>query len=181
MVKRRERLIALKRWVQRRYQSFSSGRIGNSLSHLASSARNLTLISVLVAGGIPAFAQSASVTPLETAAASIEGVVTVAGQQGQADTVPGVLVKLTRPSAPDPLFTTTDAEGRYQFTKLLPGTYAIEVRLDGFQPLAESVVLTQGDAKTQNISIELNKVTQQIEVREEFQHRVNCLVIDVVN
>ena len=50
--------------------------------------------------------------------------VTVAGQQGQADTVPGVLVKLTGPSsAPDPLSATTDAEGRYQvyeaFTRYL--------------------------------------------------------------
>src|SRR5690242_993157 len=168
MVKRLERLIALKRWVQRRCQSFSSGRNGNNLSHLATGAGTLTLFSILVAGGIPAFAQSANVTPQETAPASIEGVVTVAGRQGQADTVPGVLVKLTGPSsAPAPLSATTDAEGRYRFTKLLPGTYAIEVRLEGFQPLAESVALTPGEAKTQNVSLKLEKVVEKIEVRDK--------------
>ena len=88
--------------------------------------------------------------------------------RGQADTVPGVLVKLTGSlSAPDPRSATTDADGHYRFTKLLPGTYAIEVRLEGFQPLAESVAVAPGDAKTQNISMELDKVTQKIEVRDK--------------
>jgi len=92
----------------------------------------------------------------------------VAGQSGQADAVPGVLVKLTGPSsAPDPLSATTDAEGCYRFTKLQPGTYTLEAHPDGFKPFAETVVLVPEDAKIENVSLELNRVVEKIEVRDK--------------
>src|SRR2546421_207205 len=92
----------------------------------------------------------------------------MASPQGQADAVPGVVVKLTSTSsAPESVEATTDAEGRYAFTKLSPGSYTIEARLDGFKPFAESVVLSQGDAKIENVSLELDKVVQKIEVRDK--------------
>ena len=161
-------LNAAKGWAQQHCPSFSSWRIGNTLSNLAVSSRNLTLFFALMVGGMSGFAQIASVTPQGTATASIEGTVKVAGQQGQADTVPGVLVKLTGTSrATESLSATTDTEGRYKFTKLLPGTYTIEARLVGFRPFAESVVLMAGGAKIENVSLELEKVMEKIEVRDK--------------
>jgi Carboxypeptidase regulatory-like domain len=168
MFNRRERFIAIKRWVKQLCPSFSPWRIGSGLSNLGLSSRNLALFIALMVGGSSGFAQIANVTPTETATASIEGVVAITDQQGQADAVPGVLVKLTGPSsAPGPLSSSTDAEGRYRFTKLPSGSYTIETSLEGFKPVVETVVLLPGDAKTQNVSLELEKVIQKIEVRDK--------------
>jgi|SRR5271157_329611 len=167
MANRRERFIVIKRWARQRCPSFSPWRIGNSLSNLAVSSRNLALFFALMVGGSSGFAQIANVAVPEPATASIEGVVAVAGQ-GQVDTVPGQLVKLTAPSsALNPLSVTTDAEGRYRFTNLSPGSYTIETRLEGFKPFAESVVVKPRDAKIENVSLELEKVIQKIEVRDK--------------
>ncbi len=170
MANRRKILNAITGWAQQRCLGFSSWRVENSLFSLAVSSRNLTLFFALIVGGSSGFAQIANVSRPEAAGASIEGVVTVADQQGQADAVPGVLVKLTSTSSePEPLSATTDAEGRYTFTKLSSGTYTIEARVDGFRPFAESVVLRQGDSKIENVRLELDKVVQKIEVRDKAE------------
>jgi hypothetical protein len=81
----------------------------------------------LVAAGGSGFAQIVNVLLPEPPTASIEGIITAGVGQGQADAVPGVLVKLTgASSAPDPLSATTDADGHYRFTKLFPGAYTID-------------------------------------------------------
>jgi len=134
----------------------------------ASSLRSLTLFVALIVGGSSLCAHPADVSRPQAAGASIEGLVTVADKQGHADAVPGVLVKLTGTlSGPEPLSATTDAEGHYRFTQLSPGTYTIEARLDGFQSFAESIVLKQGDAKIESVSLELDKVVQKVEVRDK--------------
>ncbi len=167
MVFRRERLVSIKRWVRQHCPRISSWCLGNSPSSLAVRSRNLTLFFALIVGGSVGFAQMADVTSPETATASVEGVVSVPGQKGQADSVPGVLVKLTGVSPASDPQATTDAEGRYTFTKLLPGTYTLEARLEGSKPFAETVVLMPGDAKIENVSLELEKVIQRIEVRDK--------------
>jgi len=167
MANRRERFIVVERWAQQRCPSFSPWRIGNSLFNLEVSSRNLALFLALMVGAASGFAQTAKVAVPEPATASIEGIVAVAGQ-GQVEAVPGQLVKLTDPSsALNPLSVTTDAEGRYRFTNLSPGSYTLETRLEGFKPVVETVVLKQGDAKIENISLELDKVIQKIEVRDK--------------
>jgi len=144
-------------------------RIENGLSSPAPGLWSLSLFVALIVGGSSAFAQIADVSLPEAAGASIEGLVTVADQKGLGDAVPGVLVKLAdASSAPEPLSATTDAEGRYRFTQLSPGTYTIEARLDGFQSFAKSIVLRQGDAKVENVSLELDRVVQNIEVRDKL-------------
>ncbi len=143
-------------------------RVGSRLCSRVVSSRSLTLLFAVMIAGNSGFAQIANVSPPEAPGASIEGVVTVADPQGQAEAVPGVLVKLTTPSSePQSLSATTDAEGRYTFTKLSSGAYTLEVRLDGFRSFTASVLLRQGDSKTQNVSLELDKVVQKIEVRDK--------------
>ena len=62
---------------------------------------------------------------------------------------------------------TTDADGRYQFMNLSPGTYAIQARLQGFQPFGETVVLRDGETKIEDVGLELEKVVENIEVHDQ--------------
>ena len=124
-------------------------------------------MALIVAEG-SGFAQIVNDSLPEPPTASIEEVITAGGGQGQADAVPGVLVKLTgASSAPGPLSATTDADGHYRFARLFPGAYTIEARVDGFKPFVETVALHPGDTKIQNVSLELDRVIQKIEVRDK--------------
>jgi hypothetical protein len=98
--------------------------------------------------------------------ASIEGAITFAEQPGHPEAIPGIPVTLT-PAGAAPVTVTTDAEGRYRFTDLSGGTYKLEVRLQGFKPVTQSVVLHDGLPATVNVALELDKVVQSIEVRDK--------------
>src|SRR5208283_4223598 len=108
-----------------------------------------------------------SISHSESSRASIEGMVELSDQQNQTEPVPGVPVTLTSSSMGESLAATTDAEGRYQFKDLPPGTYAIQARLQGFQPFAETVVLRDGETKIQDVGLELEKVVEKIEVHDQ--------------
>jgi hypothetical protein len=124
-------------------------------------------MALIVASG-SGLAQIVNVSLPEPPTASIEGVITAGSGQGQADAVPGVLVKLTGASSDlEPLSATTDADGHYRFARLFPGAYTIEARVDGFKPFVESVALHPGDSRIKNVSLELDRVVQKIEVRDK--------------
>ena len=154
--------------MDQRCRRFSASGIEHSLFRLAVNPRNLALFLALTLANGLVCAQIANRTRPETVAASIEGFVKF-GQQGQAAALAGVLVTLTASSAPESLSATTDGEGRYRFAELSPGSYTIEARLDGFKPFAESMVLSPGDAKIENLDLELDKVIQTTEVRDKAE------------
>src|SRR5438094_7511553 len=115
-------------WFGRHFLVSPIRQVRRGAPRLVAIFASVMLFWALILAGGPGLAQAPGNGRLEPASASMEGVVNVSDQQGQAEAIPGVLVKLTgRSSAPDPMSATTDAEGRYRFTKLLPGTYAIEV------------------------------------------------------
>lgn len=152
-------------WFRRQSLLSPMRQVDRGARCLVANCVSVMLFSALILAGGHGLAQAPGDGRLELALSSIEGVVTVNDQQGQAEAVPGVLVKLTiRASAPDPVLATTDAEGRYAFPKLSPGNYKLEARLDGFSAFAESIVLKQGEAKIENVSLELDKVVQRVEV-----------------
>ncbi len=131
------------------------------------SARYLTLFLILTTGCGWAF-QLASAPQPEEHQASIEGKVTVDGRQVHESAVSGVLVKLSAGSAPaESLSTISDAEGHYRFAPLFPGVYTIETQLDGFESFAESVVLTDGETRIENVRLTLANVVQKVDVQEK--------------
>src|SRR6266567_1300632 len=155
-------------WFGRHFLVSPIRQVRRGAPRLVAISASVMLFWALILAGGPGLAQAPGNGRLEPALSSIEGVVTVTDQQGQAEAVPGVLVKLTsRASAPDPMSATTDAEGRYAFPKLSPGSYTIDARLDGFKPFAESIVLKQGEAKIENVRLDLDKVVQKVEVRDQ--------------
>ncbi|HME00456.1 MAG TPA: TonB-dependent receptor [Terriglobia bacterium] len=134
-----------------------SGRVGCCLS--------VMLLSALILCGPYGFAHESEASPAATA--SIEGAV-AAGGEGESMPVPGVPVKLTSTSpGQGPFSTTTDTDGRYQFTQLAPGVYKVEVGLEGFRTFTGSVALKQGEVATNNIRLELDKIVQQVEVQDK--------------
>src|SRR6202035_4366798 len=83
---------------------------------------------------IPGFAQGPGADP-QASTASITGKVTVTTAESSTNNLAGITVKLTGPApAANSSLTVTDAEGRYEFTRLAPGSYTAEASLEGFKP-----------------------------------------------
>jgi hypothetical protein len=127
------------------------------------------LFSCLLSGRVAfGFQQKARSSDPQTAVASIAGKVTTIAGQGQVNNIPGVAVKLTGPTVSSPSQSTfSDENGHYQFAQLAGGTYALEVSLDGFKPWVKTVTLGPGQNAVEDVSLEINAVVQQIEVRGE--------------
>jgi hypothetical protein len=102
------------------------------------------------------------------ATASVSGKLSVATGGGVTNNLAGIPVKLT-PGAPGstPQTAVTDADGYFTFPRLVPGTYSLEAIVDGFKPWTAAVTLAAGQAATQDASLELNLVTEQVEVKGE--------------
>jgi hypothetical protein len=68
-----------------------------------------------------------------------------------------------------PLTVDTDETGHYEFTKLKPASYTISIQLQGFKALRKTVSLGQGQTVVQDFKLELETVTEKVEVHEETQ------------
>jgi hypothetical protein len=123
---------------------------------------------VLIAAGSSGFAQLPNSGRPEPALGSIEGVVNISDQQEHSEPIQGVRVTLT-PTAPSsqPLLAISDEAGRYQFAGLTSGVYTLEASLDGFQTVNKKVELEQGQAKVEDIGLELAKAVQKVEVHDK--------------
>jgi hypothetical protein len=125
------------------------------------------LLLALLISAIPGFAQRTSADP-QAPTASITGIVTVTAGEGSTNTLAGITVKLTGP-APEATSrsTETDAEARYEFTRLAPGSYTAEASLEGFRPWTAMVTLTPGQAAVLDAPLQINTINEQVEVHGE--------------
>jgi hypothetical protein len=130
------------------------------------------------------FPQRAKSNDPPGAAPSIAGTVNVVTGSGQVSNLSGVAVKLSGPSAGSTVQSTlTDENGHFQFTQLLPGTYSLEVSVEGFKPWTKTVALGPGQAAVEDPTVEINAVDEQIEVQGEDTQvsTVNAEVTATVN
>lgn len=94
-------------------------------------------------------------------ASSLSGIVT--DNSGAA--VPGAAVTLSSKQTSFSRTFKTASDGRYSFTLVPPGTYALKVEKTGFRAYSQSgVVLAVGESATQNVTMQLGTMTQQITV-----------------
>ncbi len=99
---------------------------------------------------------------------SIAGKVSVAASEGVSNNLSGILVSLTSPTPGVlPQSTYTDAEGRYEFTRLAPATYVVAINMDGFKPWSVTVPLAVGQASVRDTVLQLNSVVERVEVQGE--------------
>jgi iron complex outermembrane receptor protein len=79
--------------------------------------------------------------PLFAQSRRIGGVV----RDAQQAVIPGAQIALTDGRSSVKATTTTDAQGRYSFTSVSPGTYVVEVQAKGFQVTTSPAVVPNGD------------------------------------
>ena len=103
--------------------------MSSSVTARSLSLRSCLWIPALVAGSLPAFAQSIQVS----------GTIKDPDQS----VVAGAVVTLSNTHTPTPLQTTTNDSGQYSFTSVAPGTYRLEAHKPGFVTAAvPSVIVT---------------------------------------
>ncbi len=99
---------------------------------------------------------------------TIQGVVTVLGQQAEPSPLEGISVELRGNSEDSqPLATRTDSAGHYEFTQLPAGTYTLRVNQQGFKPFAETILLNANQSSVIDIALTLDTIVEKVEVKEQ--------------
>lgn len=130
--------------------------------------RIIFVVLVLTLNTVSTSAQTGSADTAATAAGSIQGTLTTT-QDNSSTGLTGVTVKLVRGSEESVSTSETDEAGHYEFTKLKPGNYTILIVLSGFKSITKAVTIGAGQSVVQDFKLELETVTDKVEVHEENQ------------
>jgi len=118
---------------------------------------------------LPTLGQSTRAGAEKTQTGSIHGTISTT-QENAGSGLSGLSVKLTTvpPDGNTPSADTDDA-GHYEFKNLKPGSYTISITQPGFKPVTKTVSVAPGQAAVQDITLELEVVTEKVEVKEQTQ------------
>ncbi len=124
---------------------------------------------VVLSATVPVWAQTARPTAEKTSTASIHGTISTKQLDASSD-LSGISVKLSAilPEG-EPLSADTDDAGRYEFKGVKPGKYTVSVGQQGFKLVSKTVTVTPGQAAVQDFTLELETVSEQVEVKEQTQ------------
>lgn len=101
--------------------------------------------------------------------ASVKGDIVTASPDGFLN-LPGAKITITPDkgiSSPQTVF--ADESGAYEIRGMQPGTYTIEVTLQGFLPAKKSVTFEAGQSMIQNIEMSIDAVSATLEVRQDAE------------
>ena len=123
----------------------------------------------LVLATLPAFAQTAPNTGQKAQVASIHGTLTTTQADASAG-LAGITVQLAaKPADGGHLTAETDDAGHYEFKDVTPGTYTISMNQAGFAAFTKSLELKPGETVIVDISLQLETVSEKVEVSEATQ------------
>lgn len=144
--------------------------VGSPLHLLARDwAKWCALLLVFVIAAFPAFGQGTRASAEKTQTGSIRGTVSTKQEDASSD-LSGISVNLsTVPPDGNPLSANTDDAGHYEFKGLKAGKFTISVSQQGFKPVTRTVSVAPGQTAVQDIMLELEAVTEKVEVKEQTQ------------
>src|SRR6266436_1407213 len=125
-------------------------------------------IFVLLLAASPVFGQETHSGGESSRSGSIHGTMTTL-QENTSSGLAGVAVNLTPGPSGSPLGASTDEAGRYEFKGLKPGTYTISINQAGFNTISKPLTLAPGQLAVVDIRLELQTVTEKVEVSEDTQ------------
>jgi hypothetical protein len=100
---------------------------------------------------------------------SVHGTLTTTQADGSGG-LAGISVQLTASAGDEsPLTAQTDDAGHYEFKEVKPGSYAISINQPGFTPFKKSLDVKAGETATVDVRLELQTVSEQVEVSETTQ------------
>jgi iron complex outermembrane receptor protein len=91
---------------------------------------------------------------------TISGVV----QDGSGAAISGTAVKIVNEATGDTIHVASSDQGRYEASSLAPGSYQVEVSVEGFETSVQKVVLAAGQAAALNITLTPAKLSQDVTV-----------------
>ena len=99
---------------------------------------------------------------------TLRGAVTTIGPDGQSYNIPAASLKLKRGEL-QVAETSANEAGEYEFTKLLPGEYMLEVAVEGFKTSGKTITVHAGEALVENVKLEVADVTASVTVAATAQ------------
>jgi Carboxypeptidase regulatory-like domain len=124
---------------------------------------------VILVATIPVFGQGARPSGNREQTGSIHGTISTT-QENAGSGLAGINVKLTAaPPGGNTQTADTDDAGRYEFKNLKPGSYTISITQPGFRTITKQVSVAAGQAAVQDLTLELETVSEKVEVHEQNQ------------
>ena len=162
--------MTLDRTALRHKQNYEGWGIRIRVTNALKGIRCLRIVvaALVVLWGTPGFGQGKSSDKATIGAGTIEGTLTT-NQDNASTGLVGVTVKLLPASGGSAATADTDESGHYEFTNLQAENYTISIALSGFKVIAKPVSLGPGQTVVQDFKLELETVTDKVEVHEENQ------------
>ena len=132
-------------------------------------ARRVLAVLVMLLATVPTFGQAGRSGSEKPQTGSIKGTISTRQEDASSD-LSGISVKLSLvPPEGEALSVDTDDAGHYEFKGIKPGKYTVSVSQQGFKQVSKTVSVAAGQAAVQDFTLELETVSEQVEVKEQTQ------------
>jgi hypothetical protein len=132
-------------------------------------ARRVVAVLVMLLATVPTFGQAGRSSSEKPQTGSIKGTISTRQEDASSD-LSGISVKLSLvPPEGEALSVDTDDAGHYEFKGIKPGKYTVSVSQQGFKQVSKTVSVAAGQAAVQDFTLELETVSEQVEVKEQTQ------------
>jgi hypothetical protein len=141
----------------------SSACLSNTKTKTISSSRLGHLIAILLA--LAPVVVPALVLAADSPVGALQGTISAASPSGRSYGAPGAKVRLIGTSRDaSSLSIVADDSGEYRFGNVTPGSYALEVALDGFDDVAKPITIHAGETTIENVKLEVKSMREEVTI-----------------